>query len=122
MMRALETALRTSDIWYPRRGDVCWVRLDKRRPAVILSINELNRHALDVCVVPITTEHHGQFPMRVPIEKGDGGLPAECWAKCDQPTTIEKIRVDSRLGTLSADAFRKIQEKVSISLGLTRIL
>lgn len=105
--------------WYPRRGEVYLVRLDKDRPAVILSVDELNRHALDVCLVPLTTVRHRAFSMRVPIAAGDGGLRYDCWAKCDQVTTLEKSYLRTpALGTLSAAAFHRIQEQVKIALGL----
>ena len=41
--------------WFPRRGEVYLVRLDMQRPALVISADALNRHALDVCVVPMTT-------------------------------------------------------------------
>jgi mRNA-degrading endonuclease toxin of MazEF toxin-antitoxin module len=105
--------------WYPRRGEVYLVQLDKPRPAIVLSVNQLNRHALDVSVVGITTKQHRKFSMRVPIKAGDGGLDLDCWARCDQVTTLEKslLRYPA-LGTLSAETFAKIRKQVKISLGL----
>lgn len=103
----------------PRRGDVHLVQLDKLRPAIILSVDQLNRHALDVCVVPLTTKEHAKFSMRVFINAGDGGLDLDCWAKCDQVTTLEKsiIRYPAT-GTLSRQKFEKIEEQVRVCLGL----
>jgi mRNA-degrading endonuclease toxin of MazEF toxin-antitoxin module len=104
----------------PRRGEVYLVKIDKPRPAVILSIDELNAHALDVCVIPITTTQRGNFRMRVRIEAGDGGLDSLSWAKCDQPTTVEKARlIPNPLGLLSLDAFEKIEGQVKICLGFS---
>ena len=105
---------------YPRRGEVFLVSLGtKRRPAVILSVDTLNRHALDVCVVGLTTVEHAKFSMRVPVKAGDGGLHSDCWAKCDQVTTLEKklLRYPA-LGRLSDAAFQQIQQQVRIALGL----
>ncbi|MGP8155280.1 MAG: type II toxin-antitoxin system PemK/MazF family toxin [Candidatus Acidiferrales bacterium] len=105
--------------WYPRRGEVYIVRLDKHRPAVVLSVNQLNRHALDVCVVGITTRQHKQFSMRVPIRAGDGGVDFDCWAKCDQVTTLEKTFLQyPPMGVLSEEILGRIQEQVKICLGL----
>jgi mRNA-degrading endonuclease toxin of MazEF toxin-antitoxin module len=105
---------------YPRRGEVYLVSLGtKRRPAVILSIDALNRHALDVCVVGLTTVQHAKFSVRVPIAAGEGGLNSDCWAKCDQVTTLEKTLLQYRaLGRLSESTFRKVQDQVKIALGL----
>jgi mRNA interferase MazF len=106
-------------VGYPRRGDVHLVELDKARPALILSVDQLNRHALDVCVVPITTKEHARFSMRVFIPAGDGGLNYDSWAKCDQVMTLEKrlLRYPAT-GALSPGTLQRIEEQVRISLGL----
>jgi mRNA interferase MazF len=105
--------------WYPRRGEVCWLRLDKDRPAVIVSSDALNRHALDVCVVPITSIHRGRFALRVPIKAGDGGLSRDSWAKCDQVTTLDKqVVVYPPVGRLSSQSLRSIEEGIRRALEL----
>ena len=47
--------------WYPKRGEVYIVHLDKPRPAIVLSVDPINKFALDVCVVRITTVEHKKF-------------------------------------------------------------
>ena len=95
------------------------VDLDKALPAIILSVDELNRHAQDVCVVPITTKVHAVFSMRVPIKKGDGGLDFDCWAKCDQVTTLEKSLLRKQpISKLLQQTLQKIEEQVKVALGL----
>lgn len=105
--------------WYPRRGEVYLVQLDKPRPAMVLSVDQLNRHALDVCVVGITTKQYLKFSMRVPLEAKEGGLDLDCWAKCDQVTTLEKslLRYPA-LGALPVETIARIEEQVKIALGL----
>lgn len=104
---------------YPKRGEIYLANLDKPRPAIILSVDQLNRHALDVCVVPITTKQHVRFVLRVPLKKGDGGLDADCWAKCDQVTTLEKVSLRPRpLGALSAAKLQEVERQVKFALGL----
>ena len=105
--------------WYPKRGEVYIVQLDKARPAVVLSIDAINKYALDVCVVGITTVERGTFSMRVPIKKGEANLASNCWAKCDQVTTLEKtfLRYPA-IGVLSLTTLAKIEDQVRICLGL----
>jgi len=106
--------------WYPRRGEVYWLRLDKNRPAVIISNDALNRHAFDVCVVPITSVCHGRFTLRVAILAGDGGLTRDSWAKCDQVTTVEKqVVVYPPLGRLSPASLRPIEHGIRLALELS---
>jgi mRNA interferase MazF len=106
--------------WYPKRGEIYWLRLDKNRPALIISNDALNRHASDVCVVPITSVHHGRFALRVAIGAGDGGLVRNSWAKCDQVTTLDKqIVVYPPLGRLSSATLRRIEEGIRLALELS---
>ena len=105
--------------WYPKRGEVYLVQLDKPRPAIVLSVDPLNKFALDVCVVAVTSVEHGKFSMRVPIKKGDANLNFNCCAKCDQVTTLEKSLLKyPPLGVLSTATIRQIEEQVTVCLGL----
>ena len=106
--------------WYPKRGEVYLVQLDKPRPAIIISVDPLNKFALDVCVVAITSVEHGKFSMRVPLKKDDANLNFNCWATCDQVTTLEKNLLKyPPIGGLSSSALSRVEEQVRVALGLT---
>ncbi len=105
--------------WYPKRGEVCLFALDKERPALVISTNLLNSHSLDVCVVPISTVEHRTFTLRPKLKAGEGGLPKGSSVKCDQVTTLEKIKaVYPPLGLLSKTALAKVEEAVKLALEL----
>ncbi len=105
--------------WFPRRGEVYLVRLDKDRPALVISADALNRHALDVCVVPITTVERPKFSVRVQVKPGEGGLRRDSWAKCDQVTTLEKnLLLYPPLGRLTEETFKTIEQGVKLALQL----
>jgi len=105
--------------WYPRRGEICLIDLDKERPALILSSDSLNRHSLDVCVLPISKSEHRAFTLRPKLNPGEGGLNFESSVKCDQPTTIEKaLVVYPPLGSLPATRMQQIEVAVKLSLDL----
>ena len=110
---------KTTAGWYPRRGEVYWLRLDKNRPALIISSDVLNRHAGDVCIVPITFVYHGRFALRVAIRAGKGGLARDSWAKCDQVTTVEKqVVAYPPLGQMSSATLQRIEDGVRLALDL----
>jgi mRNA interferase MazF len=106
--------------WFPQRGEVCLVRLDKDRPALVISSDALNRHSLDVCVVPITSVQHPKFSLRVALGPGEGGLRRPSWAKCDQVTTLEKRLVRyPPLGRLSQPTLSRIESAIKLALDLS---
>lgn len=107
--------------WFPRRGEVYRVALPggKMRPAVVLSLDALNKHALDVCVIPLTTIHHAEFSLRVRIPTGEGDLERDSWAKGDQVHTVEKASlVYPSLGRVSMGTMQKIEDAVRTTLQL----
>jgi len=105
--------------WFPKRGEVCLFALDKERPAVVISSDALNRHSLDVCVIPLSTVEHKAFRLRPILHKGEGGLERASWAKCDKVTTLGKsLAVFPPLGVLSGAALARISQAVMLALDL----
>jgi len=105
--------------WFPRRGEVYLVHLDKDRPALVISADALNRYALDVCVVPLTTVERPRFSLRVQVKPGDGGLSRDSWAKCDQVTTLEKnLLLYPPLGRLADETIKTIEQGIKLALQL----
>ena len=105
--------------WFPRRGEVYFVRIDKNRPAVVISSNAINRYAFDVCVVPITSVRRVSFSFRVPLTPPEGGVKRDSWAKCDQVTTVEKIHLAyPPLGRLEDAIMRDLERAVELALQL----
>ena len=105
--------------WYPHRGEIYMVRLDKNRPALVISTDALNRYALDVCVVPLTTVVRQNFSLRVQVKAGEGGLSRDSWAKCDQVTTLEKdFLLYPPLGRLTDKTLKAIEQAIKLALQL----
>lgn len=106
----------------PRRGDVYWVSLDpvvgteirKTRPAVIVSNDSCNRHGTRVVVLPITSNVSSLFPGEALITiKGRQGR-----ALGDQIRSIDKSRLQARVGTVTPAEMTRIDEALAITLGL----
>jgi mRNA interferase MazF len=100
-----------------KRFEVYLVRLDptfgseiqKMRPCVIVSPNEMNRHIQTVIVAPMTTKGK-KYPTRV--ECDFGGKQGQ--VVLDQIRTVDKTRLIKNLGELDdetqAEALRVLAE------------
>jgi mRNA interferase MazF len=79
--------------------------MQKIRPRVIVSPNELNDHLDTVIIVPITSAIHG-YPYRVRcnIMGRDGEMAT------DQIRTIDKRRLKNRITTLSITEIVELQD------------
>jgi mRNA interferase MazF len=81
--------------------------IKKKRPAVVISPDEMNKHLATVIIAPMTTKTRA-YPTRVDLsfqsKKGQVVL--------EQIRTIDKTRLVKELGTLSTSTAKKVVEKI----------
>ena len=107
-----------------KRGEVWWVNLDptqgseiqKTRPAVILTVNALNRARRTVVVVPLS----GSATPRPPIVVSVPSAGAGSVAVCDQVRAVDKSRLTERIGQISESDLASIGVGIAQVLGLVR--
>jgi mRNA interferase MazF len=97
-------------------GSIWWVDLDptrgseirKRRPAVVLSADALNRVRRTVVVVPLSTCPVPHPPIVVATPSaGDHSA-----AVCDQVRAVDKARLVQPAGALARDDMRAVEDGV----------
>jgi len=77
----------------PEQGEIWFANFDPvegqeqagQRPALVVSVNELNRTGL--CMVVPGTTREKRYPGRVRVPAGVGGLEHDTWFLCDQLRT-----------------------------------
>ncbi len=83
------------------------VEIQKRRPCLIVSPDEMNLNVRTAIVAPMTTKTRA-FPSRVVCEfEGKSGFVA-----LDQIRAIDKIRLGKRLGEIAAQTQTEVLEKL----------
>ena len=105
-----------------QRGEVWWVNFDpsqgmeiqKRRPAVILTVNALNRARGTVVVVPLSTSATPRPPLVLPLPSAG----QDSVAVCDQLCAADKRRLGGKICDLSSRDMTALTEAVKTILGL----
>jgi len=78
--------------------------IQKTRPCLIISPNEMNHNISTVIVAPMTTKSH-PFPTRIEVKfSGKQG-----WIILDQIRTIDKIRLVRKMGKIEKKTTAKVK-------------
>lgn len=81
--------------------------IQKTRPCVIVSPNEINHNLQTLVVSPMTTTSR-RYPTRVEV-KHNGKT---CWIAIDQIRTIDKVRIIKTLDTLTESEIKEVKSVI----------
>ena len=111
-----------------KRGDVYQANLDPVigseqggiRPVVIIQNDRGNRYSPTVIVVAVTTRRKKpQLPVHVLLTREESGLKEDSIVLTEQVRTLEKTRLTRYLGTVTAQAMKRIDRALGMSIGST---
>lgn len=111
-----------------KRGDIFYVDLNPtkgseqagRRPVLVIQNNVGNEVAPTVIIAPLTTKKFSKkYPTNEQIKKGVANLKEDSVVLLSQIRTIDKKRLERKIGSLPADVMTKVDEAIKVSLGLT---
>ena len=105
-----------------RRGEVWWVSFDpslageirKRRPAVIVSNDAANKFLNRLQVVPLTSKVGRLYPGEAHVRLNR----RQSKAMADQLTTVSKLRLLKKEGSLSGDDMQRVEQAIRTQLDL----
>jgi mRNA interferase MazF len=91
--------VRRFDVWLVNLDPTSGSEIQKTRPCLVVSPDEMNRHIATVIVAPMTTQGRA-YPTRVTCRfQGKSGQIV-----LDQLRTVDKVRLVKRLGQIAAAA------------------
>lgn len=105
----------------PRQGDVWWVGLDpvigseqaKTRPALIVSIDEINRAPARLCMIaPITTTPR-ESAVRIELPRA-GGTTRVGYVEPYQIRTISQDRLSKRIDMAEEKVRREVAHRIEL--------
>lgn len=107
---------RRGEIWLVDFGESVGHEQAGRRPAVVVSADQLNDSPAGVViVVPCTTTRRG-VPSHVGLEPGTSGLDAVSYAKCEDVKSVSDRRLVLRLGVASPEAMYDVRRALRFLL------
>jgi len=115
------------EVAFPRRGEIYLVGFDpalgheiqKTRPALVIQNDISNRHSPITIVAAISSRFSDPpFPREVLVEPAESGLPKRSAVIANQIRSVDRLRLQKRLGRLSPLGMERVDRAIEISLGL----
>ncbi|MCX5894564.1 MAG: type II toxin-antitoxin system PemK/MazF family toxin [Proteobacteria bacterium] len=109
-----------------RRGDIYLVNFEpsigaeirKKRPALIFSCNEANKHLKTVTVIPFSSKVKTVYPFEVFVKKEDSGLEVDSKLKVTQMRAVDKARLAKHIGTLNDSVLEEVEKAIKLHLAI----
>lgn len=113
-----------------KRGEVYWADLSPRsgseqkgrRPVIVISHDAFNQtqNWRSIIVVPLSTspKQAGRGPSAVILAQGAAGLTQDSVALCHQVTTLDRGKLDQRIGELGETELSQIESGLKAAMDL----
>lgn len=111
--------IKRGDIFYADLSPVIGSEQGGVRPVLVVQNDIGNRYSPTVIIVAITSQiNKAKLPTHVEIKASDYGLPKDSVLLLEQIRTIDKRRLEEKIGHVTDDIMDKVNEALLVSLGL----
>lgn len=108
---------RRGEIWLVDFGDPVGREQAGRRPAVVVSADQLNASRAGVVIVVPCTTRRRELPSHVELDPNQCGLEEVSYAKCEDVKSVSERRLIARLGAVDDEALFVITRALRFLLG-----
>ena len=110
----------TSGEMLPRRGEIWWVRVDKRRPAIVVQTDAVrDPRVRSFLVVPITSRLHlSELPGNIRLDRQATGLSKPSVANVYDVQKVLSSDLLERSAMLPRESLRSVDDGLRLVLGL----
>ncbi len=110
------------------RGEIWWATLPRpvgsepgyRRPVLIVQSNDFTRSRIATVIIVILTSNTklAEAPGNVFLSRNVTGLPRDSVANVSQVATIDKSFLTERVGVLTPDLFKQVEDGLRLVISL----
>ena len=113
--------VKRGEIYYADLSPVVGSEQGGVRPVLIVQNDIGNKYSPTIIVCAVTSKlTKAKLPTHVELKEGDAGLMKDSVALLEQVRTIDKKRLQGRIGALGEDIMKKIDKALFISFGFVK--
>ena len=81
--------------------------IQKTRPCLVISLDEMNQNIQTVIIAPMTTKSH-KYPARIPVTIQN----KRGWIVLDQIRTIDNKRIIKKIGKINTETIKEVKSVI----------
>lgn len=109
----------------PSRGEIWLIGLERsakaegntQRPALVLSVNELNHGPAELAIVAPISERDYRIATHVPVAQSQSTTSSRSFVLCEELRSVSTRRFSEKLGSVDEQTMRDVLYTVSVLLG-----
>lgn len=109
--------IKRGEIWLTNFNPGFGTELHKKRPSLVISSNEVNKHHSRVIVLPISTKNYSGMSV-VTIKSKKSGLDQDSVILPVEIRALDKVRLIKKLGSIPKSELEVTEESLKLALGL----
>ncbi|MEN8219953.1 MAG: type II toxin-antitoxin system PemK/MazF family toxin [Pseudomonadota bacterium] len=111
--------VKRGDIWLADLNPIRGAEQACTRPVLIFQNDSIGQFTTTALAIPLTTNlRRALLPSCVQISKGEGGLVSDSVALCHQLRTLDKTRLQHKIGSITQQTLAAVENCVLFTLGL----
>ena len=111
-------SIKKSEIYLANLDPTIGAEISKKRPVLIVSNDINNEYASTVTILPITSKTDRIFPFEIELQAGEGNLKESSKIKANQIRTIDKSRLQQKIGSISDKKMNDVEKAILIHLDI----
>lgn len=92
---------------------------NKIRPSIVITNNIANANGSNIIVIPLTSNTLSVYPFQLYLPADRTGLDQDSKAQVELLRSVSITRVTQRVGSVTDELMRELDEKILLHLGLT---
>ncbi|MBI2595250.1 type II toxin-antitoxin system PemK/MazF family toxin [Candidatus Daviesbacteria bacterium] len=113
--------IKHGDIWIADLNPGFGLEIHKKRPVLIISINEFNNAWPKIIVAATSLQTKPIGPEKVFVPKGYFGFAKDSVILASEIRTIDKSRLIKKIGKLSKEKLEEVEDALKLVLGMIEI-
>ena len=112
--------IKSGEIWLANLNPIRGSEQAGTRPVLILQNDVISQFTTTVLAIPLTTNmRRALLPSCVKISSGEGGLVRDSVALCHQLRTLDKTRLQHKMGSIAEQTLTAVENCVLFTLGIS---